>query len=592
MITSIPVGNLASEALNHFYSRASEGLDPGAVIKLMRDNKYPLLSLDLQSLPSDLVDSAVFQRALAEDAESWETQRAHYLEVQDEWKRRGISGTFIKTACIAPAFSYTSDNLDVLVSWDRAEEANDVIRRFGFVELRNIEEQNKFLFRKFRNGKSVCAIHLHRWVGWNINFFEENVILQRSRKAPDDPEIRAPSPEDAVLINIAHAYYENKQLSLHDLEKIRGTWQRHELDWEYMHAAPKKSGWYDGFLMGVLLVAHLEEKLIGATTLPGSVIERCDRELRSFPRVYRYYLKQLNRPVSLPFRLSFLFSKLLYYQKILRDSHDGLWQKGINTFRTLVWGLRLKSGIRPNGGLVVSISGMDGSGKTLQMEILRRVLVTSGAPYTYYWNRIGCSRLTKLLSGILRRGESSGDNSFSTSQMDLGRRNSVIQTAWAWLMALDLVIRYNWRVRLAIFKGYLGTGKVVICDRYTIDAAAEMLTRIPESGRGVRTAIAFLKALSPRPDIAFLLDVPVDVAQRRHDISISREVVSRNREHYLELADRFGVKIISGVEPQAEISDRLVADVVNEFEKRYPTWLNGLFLWNPNQLNPTKHQGK
>ena len=413
MITSIPVRNLATEALNHFYSKTSERLTPAAVVNLMRENKYPLLSLDLQSLPADLVDSDEFQQALAEDKESWETQRSHYLEVQDEWTSRGISGTFIKTACVAPSFSYTSDNLDVLVSWDRAAEANDVIRQFGFVELRNIEEQNKFLYRKFRNGKSVCAIHLHRWVGWNINFFEEDVILQRSRNAPDDLDIRAPSPEDAVLINIAHAYYENKQFSLHDLEKIRGTWQKHELDWEYMHTVPKKSGWYDGFLMGVLLVAHLEKSLIGATTLPESVVERCDRELQSFPRVYRYYLKQLDRPVALPFRLSFLFSKLLYYQKILRDSHDGIWQKGVNTFRTLVWGLRLKSGIRPNGGLVVSVSGMDGSGKTLQMETLRHVLVTSGASYTYYWNRIGCSQLTKILSDIVRRGEkgaSSGGN--------------------------------------------------------------------------------------------------------------------------------------------------------------------------------------
>ncbi len=589
MITSIPVGNLASEALNHFYSETSGRLEAGAVIKLLRDNKYPLLSLDLHALPTDLVDAPEFQRALAEDTESWETQRAHYLEVQDEWKRRGISGTFIKTACVAPSFSYTSDNLDVLVPWDRAAEAIDVIRQFGFVELRAIEEQNKFLFRKFRNGKSVCAIHLHRWVGWNVNFFEEDVILRRSRNAADDPEVRAPSPEDAVLINIAHAYYENKQLSLHDLEKIRVSWQRHELDWEYMHAVPQRSGWYDGFLMGVLLVAHLEERLTGATTLPESVIERCDRELRSFPRVYRYYLKQLDRPVTMPFRLNFLFSKLLYYQKILRDSHDSLWQKGINTSRTLVWGLRLKSGIRPNSGLVVSISGMDGSGKTLQIELLRRVLVTSGVPYTYYWNRIGCSPLTKLLSSIVRRGKndaSSGSNSFSDSQMDLGRRNSVIQTAWAWFMALDLVFRYNWNVRLPILRGYLGTGKVVICDRYSIDAAAEMLTRIPQAGWGVRMAIAFLKAFSPRPHIAFLLEVPVDVAQQRHDIPISREVVTRSRESYLELADSFGAKIMSGVEPPADISDRLAAEVVNAFEKRYPNWLNGLFLYNPNQLNP------
>ena len=83
-----------------------------------------------------------------------------------------------------------------------------------------------------------------------------------------------------------------------------------------------------------------------------------------------------------------------------------------------------------------------------------------------------------------------------------------------------------------------------------------------------------------------MLDVPEEVAQERHSLPISLDELHRYREGYLKLAAEFGAKIQNGTLNAADLNDNLVFEVVNEFEAGYPTWLNGMFLFNPEQLNP------
>ncbi len=585
--------NFATTALNLLLQHQGEAMDPAAVVKWLRVNKYPLLYLDIDALPRELVDTPEFLQALAEDQASLAMQRDHYIELRDLWAERGIPCLMIKTACIAPTFPYTSDNMDILIHWEHAKEAKATVLDLGYNELCNIEEQNKFLFRKFRDAKSESAIHIHRWVGWNINFFEENTLWDRARVAPDDPSILAPSPEDALLINLAHAYYENKRFSLHDIEKIRVNWMEHDLDWVYLSEVPRRNGWYDGYLLGMLLIAHLDESIMGTTELTDAQREHWERELRHYPRTYKYYQKEKLRAPDMPFTMSFAFSKLIYYAKIWHDTHDSPWRKLYNTGRTLVWGARLKSGARPNRGMVVAISGPDGSGKTRQAEALCRVLVISDIAHSYYWNRIGCSPLTNFVSRMAARfgkgGASAGDDTVTAEdglQRDLSGWPGPLQALWAWLMIIDLVGRYTLKVRLPLLCGKFGLGKVVVCDRYALDAAVEINSRLPQSGRAVRLAVSFLKALSPKPRVAYMLDVPEEVAQERHNLPISLEELHQYREGYLKLATEYRAKIQNGTLSAVDLNDNLVFEVVNEFEASYPSWLNGMFLYNPEQLNP------
>ena len=124
--------NFATTALNRLLQQQGEAIDPAAVVKWLRVNKYPLLYLDIDALPRELVDTPEFLQALAED-QAWLTmQRDHYRELQAIWQERGIPSMMIKTACIPPTFPYTSDNLDILIPWERADEARSIVLDLGY----------------------------------------------------------------------------------------------------------------------------------------------------------------------------------------------------------------------------------------------------------------------------------------------------------------------------------------------------------------------------------------------------------------------------------------------------------------------------
>ena len=594
MIVASPAPTSVGAPVAGWLSRVVSDADPDDMLKLLRENKYPLLSLDPASLPRELVDSTSFKQALEADREWMDTQRAEYEEVQRAWADRGIPAMFIKTACIPPAFPYTSDNLDVMVPEERGEEAKRVLREKGFLELRNIEEPKKYLFRKFKHGRSVCAVHIHNWVGWNINFFEEDSLWRRSRVAPTDDMVTAPSPEDALLINLAHAFYENKRFTLHDLEKIRVNWNEHTLDWDYLRQASQRRGWYDGFLFSVLIAVHLEEALTGETRIPARLREEWERDLRQYKHAYRYLEELLRRPPEMPFKVSFMFSKNLYYRKIWHDKLDSLKAKTRDTLATLTWGFKLKAGIRPQPSVLVTLSGLDGSGKSEQSRRLMELLELVEVKRSHYWNRIGDSIWTRFTSSIVRLASPKTFDSTAAGarrRVDLTRRSRLVRGLWAWQVAVDLALRYAVRLWPPLILGKLGLGRVVVSDRYLIDAETEILCRTGSSDPVVRLAIRFLRLVSPRPSLQYVLDVPEDVALSRRTLQTDDGTTQKHRDCYLQLAGDRGIRVLDGTRVPGEIADEITTEVLEYFEARYSTVLNGLLWSNPGQRNPKKRSG-
>ncbi len=102
-----------------------------------------------------------------------------------------------------------------------------------------------------------------------------------------------------------------------------------------------------------------------------------------------------------------------------------------------------------------------------------------------------------------------------------------------------------------------------------------------------RAAVKFLKVLSPRPNVAFLLDVPEEVAQQRHELPMSIEALRQYRELHRKLAPEYGTKLLDGTRDVIGLSNELAEDVIRDYEARYPTWLNALLLFNPSQINPS-----
>ena len=131
----------------------------------------------------------------------------------------------------------------------------------------------------------------------------------------------------------------------------------------------------------------------------------------------------------------------------------------------------------------------------------------------------------------------------------------------------------------------------MICDRYAYDAVVEIDASLPDDPRLSRWAERWLTRLCPRPDVAWLLDVPAEVSVRRQadegGSSASAEELSRQRSTYLAAARTYGLRVVATRSEPGETTSLIVRETLRAYYKDYGTWVNALLLSNPNQMNPS-----
>lgn len=562
---------------------------PASFVEWCRRNKLPLMGL-ADDLPTWLRGDDTLASALAAETSWYETQRSEYEIARNAWLNRSVPCLMIKSAGNAPSFPHTSDNIDILFRPEDGVAARDTLRQLGYNELRNVEEPGKFLFRKFQGGACVSAIHVHEWIAWFVGFLDDRAVWQRIRPADDDPIVNIPAPEDAMLINLAHACYENKVFRLNDMIRVHHALRTTSpaLDWHYMERVAGMRGWRDGLAFMLLVHAEAEVALFGETLIPTEQIAHLEGLIRDDKPVWQRLSEIRAAGIDdLPLDLSYPFCKRLYYRKILHDSARDARERWRDVATTLLWGVRLKSGIRPQPGLAISLSGPDGSGKTAHAQVLVDALRLCEIRADYVWSRGGSTGLLGVASRVrhqLRRTPRTV--SPPTTEMDaVARRqqqlsNPIAQFVWAWLVAVDQVGTAFWHVRLPALRG-----RVIVTDRFVHDTAVEMDVSLPQTARWSRLAIGAMLRCSPRGDLGYVLDVSLDSARGRKPFEVWHSSFEDQRARYGALAERFGLRVISTEGPFAESNDELLHEILTTFMAAYETRLNALFLANPGQKN-------
>lgn len=600
LVTAARLADPATRRLIDFHAN----VDWAAVLDILAANKVPLIGMAddpiLATCPMLRLDG--FQTALRAQGATWRTYRHEYGLVRDRFKRGNIESVLFKSVGLAPSFPYTSDNMDTLVRREHIRPAREILGELGYVELRNIEEPLKFLFRKFAGGESVSAIHLHGTVGWGVPFLDDDALWRRIRVSEDDPLVIVPAPGDALLVTVAHAFYENKSFKLQDIARIRHCLHIGNVDFPDIEKIARERGWEDGLAFCLMLYSRLEEGLYGERLIPADALERARRVVSSNAWLSRQLENASKRDeVRFPFRLSFLFGKVMYYRKILGDSRRPFAARMYDVASTLAWGIKLKSRIRGQRGMIVSFSGIDGSGKTVHIRSLIDAFAMAEIDARSFWSRFGSSAREKGSAGP--RAGSSGPRAGGTSaraaeaaasdtaaSLERRRRrlrHPVLRLGWLSCHLIILVLRCTWHVRL---KRWLRG--VVICDRYIYDAIVEIGASLPDDPRLSRWAERCLTRSCPRPDVAWLLDVPAEVSVRRQadegGSAASSEELARQRSAYLALAGTHGLNVVTTESDPEETTSRVVRETLLAYYKNYGTWVNALLLSNPGQMNPKK----
>jgi dTMP kinase len=142
--------------------------------------------------------------------------------------------------------------------------------------------------------------------------------------------------------------------------------------------------------------------------------------------------------------------------------------------------------VRPaHTGALIVVEGIDGSGKSTQLYLLKRWLeLGSYKVFLTEWNS------SELVKRATRRGK---------------RKNLLTATTFSLIHATDFADRFERQIFPLMRAGY-----IVLCDRYIYTAFAR------DSVRGCDIAwLRNLYSFAPRPDITFYFRVPLDVALKR-----------------------------------------------------------------------------
>ena len=222
----------------------------------------------------------------------------------------------------------------------------------------------------------------------------------------------------------------------------------------------------------------------------------------------------------------------------------------------------------PRRGKLVTLSGLDGAGKSSQAKALREALDRLGHNAVVEWTSLSqhppvLHALTSAAGWVLRR-RGAGATAVAMSKPDprtaLRERSAAVTFAWSTIVALTNALEQS-----RASARHLARGRIVICDRYTLDSKVHLRFAYGE-GRAFRFQTALIRRLSPQTDRAYLLDVSAEEATRRKaDYELSEN--SRRAALYREEAAGLGVRTVDGERRREDICAELAADVLRMLER-------------------------
>ena len=570
--------------------------DPGEVVRVLRRNGVPLLTLasDQRPAAAALLRTPPFTAGLVEDQASMARQQAAFTQIVAAWRAAGIPALFVKAMGPAPTFPYVSSNLDVGVPRGQQNAARKIVRVLGYVELRHIEEPNKFLLRRYHLGAVAFDIHIHGRLEWHTEFLDTPAVWQRCHTAPDCNLAAVPAPEDGILIALAHAAYENKALKLIELGKVIYAARRLDVDWDRVADGARCKGWLPGLWFALALCARWEAQLYGSVSLPEAVRSRAESGLAPWQRSYISELPCWHGPAQAPVRISFVRSKRLFYAKMLTDPTLAPRVRLREVLVHTIFGTRLRLRLRSQRPMLVTLDGIDGCGKSTQAALLADALAVSGVRHRIVWTRGGSSTLLQPIIRLGKRlvGRGTGSqvsepvsaSAGSSQQMREAERaerfrHPLARAAWPWLIALELGLSYQRRVRWPLLRGY-----VVVADRYLLSTLTDLGVRLQQPNIARTPAGRLLRRLAPQSRHSFWFDVPPEVALARKDGEESAELLLNQTAYVRMIASELGATRLDATAALAALSDHLVTQVLRDYFDAHRTVLNTLFCANPQRL--------
>jgi thymidylate kinase len=184
--------------------------------------------------------------------------------------------------------------------------------------------------------------------------------------------------------------------------------------------------------------------------------------------------------------------------------------------------------------LLITFSGLDGSGKSTQIAYLRDVLAARGLTTNIlaFWDDVVV--LTRYREGFVHKVYGS-ERGIGAPERPVNRRDKNVRAGYLTLVRHGLYLLDALKLRRVIARARHCAGDVIIMDRYIYDE----LVNLPLVSRFSRAFVRVVAAIIPRPDLALLLDADPGAARARkpeYPVEFMREC----RGWYHRLASMLG----------------------------------------------------
>lgn len=189
------------------------------------------------------------------------------------------------------------------------------------------------------------------------------------------------------------------------------------------------------------------------------------------------------------------------------------------------------AGARP---LLVSFSGLDGSGKSTQIENLRARLESSGARVELraFWDHVVV--LSRYREGFVHKVYGS-ERGIGAPGRPVERRDKNVRAWYLTVARHALYLLDALHLRLVVGRLRRTGADVIILDRYIYDE----LANLPLENRVSRAFARLLARVAPRPDVAYLLDAdPIAARARKPEYPV--DFMQKCRAAYHRLAQMLG----------------------------------------------------
>lgn len=221
---------------------------------------------------------------------------------------------------------------------------------------------------------------------------------------------------------------------------------------------------------------------------------------------------------------------------------------------------------RPRRPRVIALSGIDGSGKSSQAQLLRETLERLGYDAAVEWTPFGQNAWLERLGGPAKRllsrshrfrsSEPARETGLErTSGTALRERSAAVNQAWATVVSFA-----NALAQLQTIARHSRHGRIVVYDRYALDSTVQLRFRYGTNGR-FSLQRSLIGLLAPKPLASFYLDIPPETSLDRKDDRWTLADLDMQARLYREEYERGGVERLDGLRPRDELAAEIAETV-------------------------------